>query len=319
MITRTPDPHPGDGYPSRVTIYEVGARDGLQNEARSVPATVKAEFIRRLAASGLPIIETTSFVNPAWVPQLADAAEVLTLLGEDGVGRNRPVLVPNLRGLDRALASGVRAVAIFGSATETFAHKNLGRSIADSMAMFAPVVERARGEGLWVRAYLSMCFGDPWEGAVPVAQVVTAARALMDLGADELSLGDTIGVATVGHVEQLLTALNANGIGDDRIAVHFHDTYGQALANTLAAVRHGVTTLGRVGSAVAPTQRARRATSPPKTSSGPSTVSASTPVSTWRPSPTRAPGSQATSAGPHPRPSSAPSPRRSPDAPKPHG
>lgn len=237
---RGPQVEPAAGLPDEVRIYEVGPRDGLQNESSVVPAAVKAEFIRRLAAAGLPVIETTSFVPPSWVPQLGDAAEVLELLGPDGLGRNRPVLVPNERGLDRALAAGVQAVAIFGSATETFAQKNLNRSVADSVEMFRPVVERSRSAGLWVRGYVSMCFGDPWEGDVPVTQVVDVARRLVDLGVEELSLGDTIGVATTGHVHRLLEALDTAGIGVATLAVHFHDTYGQALANTLAALADGV-------------------------------------------------------------------------------
>ena len=227
--------------PGGVTIYEVGARDGLQNEKTLVPVEVKAEFIRRLLAAGLDTVETTSFVSPEWVPQLADSAALLGLLGEAGRGRNRPVLVPNERGLDAALAQGAEAVAVFGSATEAFARKNLNRSLEESVAMFAPVVRRARDEGLWVRGYLSMCFGDPWEGDVPIAQVVDAASRIMDLGCDQLSLGDTIGTGTTGHVHRLLDALEASGLGTDRLGVHFHDTYGQALANTLAALAHGVT------------------------------------------------------------------------------
>ena len=206
-----------------------------------VPTAVKAEFVRRLVAAGLGTVETTSFVPSAWVPQLADAEELLGLLGDEGLGPRRPVLVPNEKGLDRALALGVSAVAIFGSATETFARKNLNRSVEASVAMFAPVVERARAEGVWVRAYVSMCFGDPWEGDVPVGQVVDVAQRLMELGCDQLSLGDTIGVGTTGHVHRLLEALDARGIGPDRVGVHFHDTYGQALANTLAALADGVT------------------------------------------------------------------------------
>ncbi|HET7660393.1 MAG TPA: hydroxymethylglutaryl-CoA lyase [Oryzihumus sp.] len=238
---RRPQREAVDGLPGRVTIYEVGPRDGLQNEKAVVPVEVKAEFVRRLLAAGLTTVETTSFVPATWVPQLADAEELLALLGDAGRGRTRPVLVPNERGLDRALALGVEAVAIFGSATETFARKNLNRTVAESVTMFAPVVERARAEGAWVRAYVSMCFGDPWEGEVPIAQVVDVAQRLMDLGCDQLSLGDTIGVGTTGHVQRLLDALDARGIGADRIGVHFHDTYGQALANTIAALRHGVT------------------------------------------------------------------------------
>ena len=241
MSMRAPQREPASDLPGRVTIYEVGPRDGLQNEKAVVPAEVKADFIRRLAAAGLDTIETTSFVPPSWVPQLADAAEVLDRLGDDGRGAGRPVLVPNERGLDRALEAGVDAVAIFGSATETFARKNLNRTVAESVEMFAPVVQRARDAGLWVRAYVSMCFGDPWEGEVPIGQVVDVSQRLMDLGCDQLSLGDTIGVGTTGHVSRLLDALEAGGIGADRVGVHFHDTYGQALANTMTALRHGVT------------------------------------------------------------------------------
>ncbi len=234
-----------DGLPERVTIYEVGPRDGLQNESRVVPVAAKAEFIHRLLAAGLPVVEATSFVHPRWVPQLADAAELITLLIDGRLGeaaRELPVLVPNERGLDRALELGCRHVAIFGSATETFAQRNLNRSLDEQFAMFEPTVTRARDAGMDVRAYVSMCFGDPWEGAVPVDQVVSVGKRLFDLGASQLSLGDTIGVGTAGHVSALLTAFNEAGLGDDLLAVHFHDTYGQALANAHAALQHGVTT-----------------------------------------------------------------------------
>ena len=237
---RAPQLEPAAGLPSRVTIYEVGARDGLQNEKTVVPTATKVEFIQRLVRAGLPVVETTSFVPPSWIPQLSDASEVLAALGSDGLGPGRPVLVPNEKGLDRALAAGVGAIAIFGSATETFARRNLNRSVAESVEMFTPVVARASAAGLWVRAYVSMCFGDPWEGDVPVEQVVDVAVRLMDLGCDQLSLGDTIGVATTGHVHRLLEALGDRGIGPERIGVHFHDTYGQALANTMAALADGV-------------------------------------------------------------------------------
>ena len=229
-----------DGLPERVTIYEVGPRDGLQNEQAIVPVAVKAEFVRRLVAAGLPIVEATSFVHPRWVPQLADAAELMTELADEG--RDLPVLVPNERGLDRALELGLRHVAIFGSATETFANKNLNRTFDEQFAMFEPTVSRARGAGLDVRAYVSMCFGDPWEGAVAIEQVVAAGTRLLDLGAGQLSLGDTIGVATAGHVRALVAAFADAGVGTDRLAMHFHDTYGQALANTFSALQAGITT-----------------------------------------------------------------------------
>ncbi|MCC3778923.1 hydroxymethylglutaryl-CoA lyase [Streptomyces sp. UNOB3_S3] len=241
MISGLPMTVPDPALPTRVRIHEVGPRDGLQNEKTTVPTEVKAEFIRRLAAAGLDTVEATSFVHPKWVPQLADAEELLPLL--EGVPARLPVLVPNRRGLDRALALGAREIAVFGSATESFARANLNRSVDESLEMFAPVVAEAREAGLRVRGYLSMCFGDPWEGAVPLERTVRVSRRLLDLGCDELSLGDTIGVATPGHVTALLTALNEAGVPTDRLAVHFHDTYGQALPNTLAALRHGVTTV----------------------------------------------------------------------------
>jgi len=228
------------GLPGRVTIWEVGPRDGLQNEKSLVPTEVKAEFIHRLVEAGLPIVEATSFVHPKWVPQLADAEELLKSLGE--AGRVHPVLVPNERGLDRALELGMKHIAVFGSATETFARKNLNRSLDEQFAMFEPTVTRARENGLDVRGYVSMCFGDPWEGDVPIEQVVAVGQRMLDLGASQLSLGDTIGVGTAGHVKALVRAFGEAGVATDRLAVHFHDTYGQALANAHAALEEGITT-----------------------------------------------------------------------------
>jgi hydroxymethylglutaryl-CoA lyase len=235
-----------DGLPSRVTIYEVGPRDGLQNEQAVVPTSVKAEFVRRLVAAGLPVVEATSFVHPRWVPQLADAADLVEALRADPAVGDRvadlPVLVPNERGLDRALDLGLKHVAIFGSATETFAQRNLNRSLDEQFAMFEPTVTRARAAGLDVRAYVSMCFGDPWEGAVPVEQVVSVGKRLFDLGASQLSIGDTIGVGTAGHVRELVSAFGAAGLRTEHLAMHFHDTYGQALANAWSALQAGITT-----------------------------------------------------------------------------
>ncbi|MFG2782526.1 hydroxymethylglutaryl-CoA lyase [Streptomyces prunicolor] len=233
---------PAPDLPARVRIHEVGARDGLQNEKATVPTEVKAEFVRRLADAGLTTIEATSFVHPKWVPQLADAEQLFPLV-RDLPGVHLPVLVPNARGLDRALSLKATRVAVFASATESFAKANLNRTVDESLAVFAPVVARAKEEGAHVRGYVSMCFGDPWEGAVPLAQVVRVCRELVDMGCDELSLGDTIGVATPGHVLKLLAALNEQGVPTDVLGVHFHDTYGQALANTYAALEHGVTTV----------------------------------------------------------------------------
>lgn len=233
---------PSPGMPERVTIYEVGARDGLQNEATVLPVEVKAEFLARLAAAGFGVLEATSFVHPKWVPQLADAADLLARLARvEGV--DYPVLVPNERGLDRALDAGVEHIAIFASATESFAQRNLNHTLDAQFGMFEPVLKRALAAGLRVRGYVSMCWGDPWEGAVAPSQVAAVGRRLVELGCGQLSLGDTIGTGTPGHVDAVLDACVAAGVPIEQLAVHFHDTYGQALSNTLAALRRGVTTV----------------------------------------------------------------------------
>ncbi|TNM42049.1 hydroxymethylglutaryl-CoA lyase [Nocardioides albidus] len=235
---------PEAGLPAKVTIYEVGPRDGLQNEKSVVPTEVKAAFITRLVDAGLPIVEATSFVHPDWVPQLADAADLMRGLTADlgDAARQLPVLVPNQRGLDRAVELGLRHVAVFASATETFASKNLNRTLASQFEMFEPTIRQALDAGMDVRGYVSMCFGDPWEGAVPVEQVVAVGKRLLDLGVGQLSLGDTIGVATAGHVKALVAAFADAGVGCERLALHFHDTYGQALTNVHAGLQAGVTT-----------------------------------------------------------------------------
>lgn len=237
-----PAPVALDGLPPRVEVYEVGPRDGLQNESTPVSVDVKVELIERLVAAGVRSIELTSTVRPEWVPQLADADELLGRLSLPPSVR-QVVLTPNLAGLRRALAHDVREVAVFASATESFSRRNLNRSMDEALAMFAPVAGQARDEGLDVRGYVSMIFGDPWEGEVPVAQVVDVCRRLVDLGCTSLSLGDTIGVGSSGQVARLLAAVRDTGISLDVVGVHFHDTYGQALANTLTALRAGVTTV----------------------------------------------------------------------------
>nr|WP_240044402.1 hydroxymethylglutaryl-CoA lyase [Nocardioides albidus] len=243
-MTALPMVVPEAGLPAKVTIYEVGPRDGLQNEKSVVPTEVKAAFITRLVDAGLPIVEATSFVHPDWVPQLADAADLMRGLTADlgDAARQLPVLVPNQRGLDRAVELGLRHVAVFASATETFASKNLNRTLASQFEMFEPTIRQALDAGMDVRGYVSMCFGDPWEGAVPVEQVVAVGKRLLDLGVGQLSLGDTIGVATAGHVKALVAAFADAGVGCERLALHFHDTYGQALTNVHAGLQAGVTT-----------------------------------------------------------------------------
>lgn len=234
--------HPRPDLPRSVTVYEVGLRDGLQNEAVAVPTDVKAAMADRLVGAGLRWVEATSFVRPDLVPQLADAEDLLRRLPLDGPVAF-PVLVPNRRGLDRALAAGARHVAVFLSATETFSQRNIGCSRADAARRAAEVMTDAAAAGVPVRGYLSMCFGDPWEGPVPVDVVATAVADLTALGCHQVSIGDTIGVATPGHVQQVVAACTALGVPADRLALHCHDTYGQALANVLAGLEAGVTTV----------------------------------------------------------------------------
>lgn len=236
---RTPETWPVSHAPAEVIIYEVGARDGLQNEQTVVPVEVKVELIERLVAAGARAVELTSFVRGDLVPQMGDAEQLMARLSIPN-GVRTVALTPNLHGARRALECGVREVAIFASATETFSQRNLNCSIDESLRRFEPVVALARDNGADVRAYVSMCWGDPWEGAVPLESVVLVGRRMMDLGANELSLGDTIGVATPGHVVALLDAFGAAGVARNRLAVHFHDTYGQALVNAAAAIDAGV-------------------------------------------------------------------------------
>jgi len=228
--------------PGRVQIVEVSPRDGLQAEARTLPTETKLALIDRLADAGLTAIEATSFVSPKAVPQLADAEAVLARLRRRP-GVRYPVLVANERGLERALAAKVQEIAIFASATESYSRKNLNRSRDEAIAMLRPVARRAKDVGLRVRAYLSMVIADPWDGPTPIAIAVDVGRRLLDLGADELSLGDTIGVGTPGAVQDLIREYGHAGVPAPTLGVHFHDTYGQGLANVLAALECGVTTV----------------------------------------------------------------------------
>lgn len=227
--------------PKAVEIVEVGPRDGLQNEPKSLPAAAKVALIEALADAGCRVVEAGAFVSPKWVPQMADTAEVLaTLRRRPGV--RYPVLVPNLQGLERALAAGVEEIAVFGAASETFTRRNINCSIAESLERFAPVCDQARAAGLRVRGYVSCVLGCPYEGAVPLAQVVEVAAALYGMGCAEISLGDTIGVGTPLKARAMVEAVAAR-VPLERLAVHFHDTYGQALANILACLELGVATV----------------------------------------------------------------------------
>ena len=221
-----------------VRIVEVGARDGLQNEKTLVPAAVKIELIDRLSATGLRSIEATSFVSPKWVPQLADAAEVYVGINKRP-GVRYPVLVPNEQGYARARDAGVDEIAVFTAASEAFNRKNINASIEESLQRFEPVMARANADGIAVRGYVSTVLGCPYQGDVPVAEVVRVAKALHTMGCYEVSLGDTIGVGTPTKAAAMLRAV-AGEVPMAALAVHFHDTYGQALANILACLETGV-------------------------------------------------------------------------------
>ena len=234
--------------PAQVRIVEVGPRDGLQNEKAIVATAAKIELIDRLSATGLQSIEATSFVSPKWVPQLADAAEVFAgITRKPGVAY--PVLVPNEQGYDRALAVGAREVAVFTAASEAFNRRNINASIDESIERFVPVLERARSDGVRVRGYVSTVLGCPYQGEVPLGDVVRVASRLHALGCYEVSLGDTIGVGTPAKARAMLRAVAAE-VPMPALAIHFHDTYGQALANILACLEEGVTVVDSAVSGV---------------------------------------------------------------------
>ena len=222
----------------RVRMVEVGPRDGLQNEAKTVPLEVKVELIDRLSATGLGVIEAGSFVSPKWVPQMADTAEVLARIRRTR-GVRYPVLVPNMKGLEAALAAGVDEIAVFGSASEMFSRRNINCSIEESLERFRPVVAAARAKDVRVRGYVSCVAGCPYEGPIEPAAVARVAQALHTMGCEELSLGDTIGTGTPRRIQTMIEAV-ARSVPIERLAVHCHDTYGQALANILAALELGV-------------------------------------------------------------------------------
>ncbi len=228
-------------FPESVRIYEVGPRDGFQNEAAPISTEQKLEFIRLLAEAGLREIEATSFVSPRAIPQLADADELLPAL--DGhPGTRYPVLVPNMKGMARAEAAGARALAVFTAASDAFTERNIGMSIADSLEAFRPVLARARELSWWTRAYVSTAFGCPYIGRVDPAQVVDVSLRLSELGVDEICLGDTIGVGVPSQVHELTELHVAAGLPLSRLAYHFHDTRGTALANVLAGLEDGIAT-----------------------------------------------------------------------------
>jgi hydroxymethylglutaryl-CoA lyase len=229
--------------PHSVRIVEVGPRDGLQNENAIISTEQKIQFIQMLADAGLPVIEATSFVSPRAIPQLSDASEVMARISRHS-STAYPVLVPNLKGMERALAAGVRSIAVFTAASESFTHHNIHATIAESLANFRPVIALAQQENITTRGYISTVFGCPYEGKVEPARVLDVAQALLEMGIEELSLGDTIGVATPNQVADMIGLLVLDGnIPLSQLAVHFHDTRGTALANVLIALQSGISSI----------------------------------------------------------------------------
>lgn len=230
-----------NSLPAKVRIVEVGPRDGLQNESRPVSLEQKLALIERLIDAGLTTIEAGSFVNPARVPQMADSDQLLRALvnrpGTDSI--TFTALTPNVKGLERALEAGVKEVAVFAAASDTFSHKNINCSMADSLQRFEPLARQARDNGVTLRGYISCAFGCPYEGTVDARQVLSLSKALLDMGCYEVSLGDTIGVATANRITELLQHMTPT-LPVDKLALHLHDTYGQAIANTLAGLEAGV-------------------------------------------------------------------------------
>lgn len=224
--------------PKHVKMVEVGPRDGLQNETKPIATAAKVEFINRLSQTGLSVIEATSFVSPRAIPQLADHNEVFQQINKK-TGVSYPVLVPNLKGLENAIAAGATEIAIFGAASETFSQRNINCSIEESLQRFAEVMELAKEKDIKVRGYISCVLGCPYEGKIAPAAVLDFAKKLHDLGCYEISLGDTIGVGTPGDTVKLIQAV-IQKIPHSQLAVHFHDTYGQALANIYAALEQGI-------------------------------------------------------------------------------
>jgi hydroxymethylglutaryl-CoA lyase len=224
--------------PRRVTVVEVGPRDGLQNEAASLSVEDRAAFCNALLDAGLPVVEVGAFVSPKWVPQMAGSDDVLRRV-PPRAGARRPVLVPNRTGFERARENGAREIAVFTAASDTFNRRNTNASIDESFSRFAEFVPDARSEGMWVRGYVSTCFGCPYDGPVPPERVVDVARRLLEAGCQEVSIGDTIGVAVPSQVSDLMGRL-AEASPREALAVHFHDTRGTALANVLAALQEGI-------------------------------------------------------------------------------